>query len=93
MPLENAYETTVAPDVTTEEERLLARGGAGGRFGFDQDFSEDFSEDYDLMDIARAKKMTNDDKNWDALTQMMDFYNSEWKIDTDYLKDYGQFGF
>jgi len=51
---------------------------------------EDYTDyDIDLGDSARAKKMPNDDKNWADLTAMLNHYNDEWQLDTEYLTDYG----
>ena len=33
--------------------------------------------------------MPNDDKNWMDLTAMLDYYNDEWKLNSEYLTDYG----
>ena len=33
--------------------------------------------------------MPNDDKNWADLTAMLNHYNDEWQLDTEYLTDYG----
>ena len=33
--------------------------------------------------------MVNDDKNYDDLVEMMNFYNENWNVSSEYLKNYG----
>ena len=33
--------------------------------------------------------MVNDDKNYDDLVEMMNFYNENWNVSSEYLTDYG----
>jgi len=46
-------------------------------------------DDYEFGIGARAKKLPNMDKNWEDLTLMMNYYNDEWELSSEYLTDYG----